>query len=349
MRIKDFTYELPPDRIAQTPAEPRDASRLLVLRGAEGWEDARFLDLPRYLEPGDLLVVNDTRVLPARLLGRKPTGGKAEVLLLTRLGEGRWEALVRAAKPAREGTSVAVADGRVEVEEALGEGRFRVRISAPGPVEAWLERVGQMPLPPYIRRDGADPRDRTWYQTVFSRPEKAGSAAAPTAGLHFTPRVLEALERKGVRIARITLHVGLGTFLPVRAERLDDHRMHAEWFEVPPETAAAVNAARDKGGRVVAVGTTATRVLEHAGRHGRVEPGSGWTDLFIRPGHRFRVVSGLVTNFHLPESTLLVLVCAFGGTERVLAAYRHAVEAGYRFYSYGDAMLLLPGGYYSGG
>ncbi len=343
MRIQDFTYDLPPERIAQYPAEPRDASRLLVVRrGAEGGvEDARFRDLPRYLEPGDVLVVNDTRVIPARLLGRKPTGGRVELLLLRREGAGVWEALSRASKPLRPGTGVVLGRARALVEEVLDGGRCRVRLEVPGDPDAWVERHGQMPLPPYIRRQTPDPRDRAWYQTVFARTDRSGSAAAPTAGLHFTSRVLEALRARGVDRVAVTLHVGLGTFQPVRTERLEDHRMHAEWFCVSREAAARVNRALDEGRRVVAVGTTVTRVLEHAGRTGRVEPGQGWTDLFIRPGHRFRVVSALVTNFHLPGSTLLVLVCAFGGRERVLDAYRHAVEAGYRFYSYGDAMLVL--------
>jgi len=343
VRVQDFTYDLPPDRIAQYPAEPRDASRLLVVRrGAEGGvEDARFRDLPRYLEPGDVLVVNDTRVIPARLLGRKPTGGRVELLLLRREGVGVWEALARASKPLRPGGEVRLGEARARVEEVLEGGRCRIRLEVPGDPDAWIERHGQMPLPPYIRRQAPDPRDRAWYQTVFARPDRSGSAAAPTAGLHFTARVLEELRARGVERVAVTLHVGLGTFQPVRTERLEDHRMHREWFCVPEETAARVNRALGEGRRVVAVGTTVTRVLEHAGRTGRVEPGRGWTDLFIRPGHRFRVVSALVTNFHLPASTLLVLVCAFGGRERILAAYRHAVEAGYRFYSYGDAMLVL--------
>ncbi|GAB4258325.1 MAG: tRNA preQ1(34) S-adenosylmethionine ribosyltransferase-isomerase QueA [Deferrisomatales bacterium] len=343
MRIADFSYELPPDRIAQTPAEPRDASRLLVVpRDGSPFRDAGFRELPEYLRPGDLLVANDTRVVPARLWGRKETGGRVELLLLTREGPDRWSALVRGAKRSRPGTRIDVAPQvRAEVTEVRGDGVYGVRLEAPGdPLEA-VEALGEMPLPPYIRREAPDPRDREWYQTLFARKEKAGSAAAPTAGLHFTPRVLEALDARGVERATVTLHVGLGTFLPVRAEHLDDHRMHREWFEVSLKAARAINQALEEGRRVVAVGTTTTRVLEHAARTGRVEAGVGWTDLFLRPGHRFRVVQGLLTNFHLPESTLLVLGCALGGTERVLAAYRHAVAAGYRFYSYGDAMLLV--------
>ncbi|MFU8857981.1 MAG: tRNA preQ1(34) S-adenosylmethionine ribosyltransferase-isomerase QueA [Deferrisomatales bacterium] len=353
MRPGDFTYRLPPERIAQTPAEPRDTSRLLVVRrGGEGADgrsvpggtrDGTFRDLPGLLEPGDLLVVNDTRVIPARLRGRKESGGRAEVLLLAREGPDRWEALVHSAKPSRPGTRVRLGEGAaaVEVLEGRGEGLYLVRLEAAGdPMEA-VESLGEVPLPPYIGRAAPDPRDREWYQTVFARPEARGSAAAPTAGLHFTPRVLADLEARGVRRVPVTLHVGLGTFLPLRAQRWQDHRMHREWYQVPEATAAAVNRALEEGRRVVAVGTTVTRVLEHCGAGGRVEPGSGWTRLFLRPGHDFRVVQGLVTNFHLPETTLLLLVCAFGGTERVLEAYRHAVEAGYRFYSYGDAMVIL--------
>ncbi len=343
MRTREFAYDLPQDRIAQTPVEPRDASRLLVVRREGGaWKDARFWDLPDLLEPGDLLVVNDTRVASARLRGRKESGGRAEVLLLAREGPDRWEALVRSSKRPRPGTRIGLGDGVwVEVREVRGEGLCGVRVDAPGdPMEA-VESLGEMPLPPYIRRPGPDVRDRAWYQTLFARPDGDGSAAAPTAGLHFTPEVLARLDAGGIQRAAVTLHVGLGTFLPMRAENLDEHRMHREWYRVSPETAAAVNRALDEGRRVVAVGTTVTRVLEHCGAAGRVEDGTGWTELFVRPGHRFRVIGGLLTNFHLPESTLLVLVSAFAGREHVLAAYRHAVQAGYRFYSYGDAMLVL--------
>lgn len=339
---RDYAYELPPDRIAQAPAEPRDASRLLVVRPSGGLEDAVFRDLPRHLVPGDLLVVNDTRVVPARLRGRKETGGRVEVLLLTRETPDRWEALVRASKRVGTGDRVVLGQGAgLRVVDRRGEGRYGVRLEAEGDPLQVVEALGEVPLPPYIRRDRPDPRDRDWYQTAFAHWEKAGSAAAPTAGLHFTPAVLGALAARGVERVPLTLHVGLGTFLPVRAESLDHHRMHREWFEVPPATASAVNRALAEGRRVVAVGTTTTRVLEHCGRGGTVEPGSGWTDLFLRPGHEFRVVGGLLTNFHLPASTLLVLVSAFGGRERILGAYAHAVRAGYRFYSYGDAMLIV--------
>jgi S-adenosylmethionine:tRNA ribosyltransferase-isomerase len=287
-------------------------------------------------------VVNDSRVLPARLRGRKESGGRVEVLLVSREGPDRWEALIHPSKRVRPDTRVELGHGAVvHVLEQRGGGPWGVRLETEGDPLAVIETLGEVPLPPYIRRDAPDPRDREWYQTLFARPEKSGSAAAPTAGLHFTPRVLEALAARSIERVAVTLHVGPGTFLPVRTENLDEHRMHPEAYEVTPGTAEAVNRALAGGRRVVAVGTTTTRVLEHAGRSGRLEHGTGQTDLFIRPGHRFQVVKGFVTNFHLPESTLLVLVCAFAGRERVLAAYRHAVKAGYRFYSYGDAMLIL--------
>ncbi|MBI5442149.1 MAG: tRNA preQ1(34) S-adenosylmethionine ribosyltransferase-isomerase QueA [Deltaproteobacteria bacterium] len=352
MNLKDFSYELPEERIAQAPAEPRDASRLLVLdRGSGELTDAQFRDLPRFLSPGDLLVANDTRVVPARLRGRKETGAKLEVLLLEREAQDRWEALVRPAKRVRPGTVLALAPGvALRVLEERGEGVCAVRLETdpselpegPVDVDRLLERLGEVPLPPYIRREGADERDRERYQTLFARAEKGGSAAAPTAGLHFTERVLGELRAAGIECVTITLHVGLGTFLPVRVEDVRGHRMHRERYELTPETADAVKRALSEGRRVVAVGTTAARVLEHCGREGALEPGTGWTELFLLPGHRFRIVGGLLTNFHLPESTLLMLACAFGGgTDRVLAAYRHAVAAGYRFYSYGDAMLMV--------
>ena len=343
MKLSNYHYPLPPERIAQIPAQPRDASRLLVLgRSAPRLEDRRFLDLPDLLVPGDLLVANDTRVIPARLLGRKDSGGRAEVLLLHRESHDCWEALVRSAKRSRPGTRITVGETlAVVVVEARGDGVYGVRLVADGDPVVAVEALGSMPLPPYIRRDAAEPRDREWYQTRFAAADKHGSAAAPTAGLHFSDAVLAALDERGVERATVTLHVGLGTFLPVRVEQLDAHRMHREWYEVPEATAVAVNRALDEGRRVVAVGTTTTRVLEHCAAGGRVQAGAGWTELFIRPGHDWNVVGGMVTNFHLPESTLLVLVAAFAGRERVLDAYRHAVDAGYRFYSYGDAMVIL--------
>lgn len=345
MKCSEFRYELPPELIAQVPVEPRDSSRLLVLGRASGEpRDARFLDLPGLLRPGDLLVVNDTRVVPARLRGVKDSGGKAEVLLLSREAPDRWEALVRSSKRTREGQCVHLRPcGRVRVLQSRGEGRYVVAVEADDgrdPLTV-VEQAGEVPLPPYIRRDVPDPRDRERYQTVYADSARAGSAAAPTAGLHFTSGVRAALAERGVEWASVTLHVGLGTFLPVRSDDLANHRMHAEPYWVSPEAASAVNRALEQGRRVVAVGTTSARVLEHCGASGRLEAGSGRTELFVVPGHEFRVVGGLLTNFHLPESTLLMLVSALAGRERVLAAYRHAVERGYRFYSYGDAMVIL--------
>ncbi|MFO0581890.1 MAG: tRNA preQ1(34) S-adenosylmethionine ribosyltransferase-isomerase QueA [Anaeromyxobacter sp.] len=345
MKISEFDFDLPEELIAQEPAARRDASRLLVLPPGGAPEHRAFLDLPGLLAPGDLLVTNDTRVIPARLVGTKPSGGKAELLLCEgldpeegRLGK-RWRALGQASKPIRAGTTLRFGDLEAKVLEAEGEGFFVVELSEGGAaLEAALERAGRIPLPPYVRRAPTD-ADRERYQTVFARVP--GSAAAPTAGLHFTPGALEALEARGVRRATVTLHVGPGTFLPVRGEDLDAHVMHAERYEVPEETARALEACRARGNRVVAVGTTTLRTLESAWRDGAVRAGPGRTTLFVRPGHAFRAVDALVTNFHLPRSTLLVLVCALGGKERVLAAYREAVARRYRFFSYGDAMLLL--------
>jgi len=345
LNVADFDYELPADRIAQEPAAERDASRLLTLDRASGETGhRRFLDLPDLARPGDLLVLNDTRVLRARLAGRKRTGGRVELLLLEPAGEDpdTWRCLVRASKPVRDGARIDLTGGAVAEVLGRDEDAWRVRLQAEGGTADVLERAGRTPLPPYIRRGEDDPRerlDRERYQTVFAR--SPGAVAAPTAGLHFTPRVLEALAGRDVRTAFLTLHTGEGTFLPVRSERVEEHRMHAERFEIPERTAEAVGAARSRGGRVIAVGTTVVRTLEaNASDDGSVRAGSGRCDLFIRPGHRFRVTDALLTNFHLPRSTLLMLVCAFAGTARVLEAYREAVRAGYRFYSYGDAMWI---------
>lgn len=339
--LAKFSYDLPPELIAQEPAQPRGSGRLLLFpRDGAPLQDLRFADFPTLLRPGDLLVVNDTRVLPARLFGQKPTGGRVELLLLAREGQREWEALVRASKGARPGTRVLLGGGaEVEILEARGDGIFTIRLHSEESPEETLERLGRMPLPPYIRRDEPRAEDREWYQTVFARGS-AGSAAAPTAGLHFTPDMVERIAALGVRTVNVTLDVGLGTFLPVRVDDLDRHEMHRERYHLPETTAAEVNKALDEGRRVVAVGTTATRVLEHCWLSGRVEPGEGFTTLFLRPGSRFHVVSALLTNFHLPESTLLMLVCAFAGTEATLAAYRHAVTERYRFFSYGDAMFI---------
>ncbi|HUG54395.1 MAG TPA: tRNA preQ1(34) S-adenosylmethionine ribosyltransferase-isomerase QueA [Vicinamibacteria bacterium] len=343
MRISDFDYELPPSAIAQEALEPRDAARLMRLpRSGEPATDHTFRDLPRLLRKGDLVVVNRSRVIPARLLGRRPGGGAAEVFLLKDLGDDRWQALVRPGRRLRPGHTVTIdADLAAVVEtEAVGnEGRRVVHLRARrGGVEDALLRTGHVPLPPSIRRQDR-PDDRTRYQTVYAR--ELGSVAAPTAGLHFTEELLGALAAAGVERAEVVLHVGPGTFRPVKADDVEDHRLEPEPFVVPEAAAAAVAATRARGGRVVAVGTTVVRVLEAAaGDDGAVAAGEGETALVVRPGHRFRVVDALVTNFHLPRSSLLLLVAAFAGRERILAAYAEAIRRGYRFYSYGDAMLL---------
>ena len=346
MELSDLDFELPEELIAQAPVEPRDASRLLVLPPGGGVpRHLRFADLPDLLSPGDLLVLNDSRVIPARLLGRKESGGRVEVLLVEPLPDvapgapARWKAMAQASKPIRVGARLDFDGLRAEVEGVAGEGFYQVRFDRDEPgLGRELERVGRLPLPPYIRRE-PDEADRDRYQTVVARAP--GSVAAPTAGLHFTAELLGRLDARGIALTTLTLHVGPGTFLPVRASRLEDHRMHAERYEVPEGAAAAFDAARARGGRVVAVGTTAVRTLESAFSGGSLRVGPGRTDIFIRPGHAFQAVDGLVTNFHLPRSTLLALVCAFGGAGPVLAAYRSAVEARYRFFSYGDAMAIL--------
>jgi len=335
---RDFHYELPPDLVAQTPAAERSASRLLQLDGVSGEvRDRRFADLPALLRPGDLVVLNDTRVIPARLLGRKATGGAVEILVERVLDDRLLLAHVRASKPPRPDSEVVIEGGpRLRVARRR-EDLFELECLGPETVGAILDRWGQVPLPPYIRRPpGPDDGDR--YQTVFARRD--GAVAAPTAGLHFDVPTLAALATQGVEVCYVTLHVGAGTFLPVRADRIEDHRMHSERLEVSAEVAEAVRATRARGGRVVAVGTTVVRALETASRGAAIGPFAGETDIFIYPGYRFRSVDALLTNFHLPESTLLMLVCAFAGTGVTLAAYRHAVAARYRFFSYGDAMLV---------
>jgi S-adenosylmethionine:tRNA ribosyltransferase-isomerase len=351
MRVDPLDYDLPEDLIAQEPAPRRDASRLLVLDRTRGQlAETTFAGLRDHLRPGDLLVLNDTRVLPARLHARKASGGRADLLLLARDGDGdprgeAWTCMISTGRGIRPGAVLAIAPGfDAEVLGEIAGGRVRVRLRAPaGGVEAAIRRHGVMPVPPYIRREPGDPReglDRERYQTVYAGPE--GAIAAPTAGLHFTDELLRDLEARGVTTARLTLHVGPGTFLPLRGERLEDHRLEPEAYRLPEETTAAVAACRARGGRVVAVGTTVTRALEHAARDGGgVAPGQGWCDLYIVPGHRFRVVDALLTNFHLPRTSLLALVAAFAGRDRVLAAYREAIRRRFRVYSYGDAMLVL--------
>jgi len=348
-RVADFDYDLPPDRIAQTPARPRDASRLLVLDRKTG-EIAhhRFRDLPDLLRPDDLVVLNDTRVVPAAFTARRATGGRIEGCFLRTLDDGGWEVLLSGGGRLREGETLRLVDARdrphaaVRLERRGEGGVWTVRPSEPVDAPALLSAVGRPPLPPYIRRGRDDPRtvaDRADYQTIYARRD--GAVAAPTAGLHFTRRVLDGLAARGIERTTVTLHVGLGTFQPVRAKRAEDHRMQEEFLEVSPQAAGAVTRARRRGRRVVAVGTTTVRALESvAGEDGTARPGRGWTDLFIYPPHAFRVVGAMVTNFHLPRTTLLMMVSAFAGRERVLAAYREAVRRGYRFYSYGDAMLI---------
>lgn len=341
MRLEDFDYELPPELIAQAPAESRTASRLLHLDGTTGaWTDGLFRDLPALTRPGDLFVLNDTRVIKARLTGRKASGGRVEVLIERVLGRDEAWAHVRASHAPREGSTLVLAGDAVEIRVMERRGDlFRVRFPSGASVFEWLERYGAVPLPPYIAHDaGAD--DERRYQTVYARAP--GAVAAPTAGLHFDEAMFDALRARGATLAYVTLHVGAGTFQPVRVSDLSRHEMHSEWYDVPQATVDAIAQARRDGGRVVAVGTTSLRALETAGA-GKLTAGYGETRLFIVPGYRFRVVDRLVTNFHLPKSTLLMLVAAFAGLEHVLAAYRHAVAARYRFFSYGDAMLIERG------
>lgn len=344
MDVAQYHFELPQELIAQTPIKDRTGSRLMVVdRKRQTWEHTRFPHLLDYLEAGDVLVLNDSRVRPARLIGvKEETGAKIELLLLKPLGEDRWEALVKPAKRVKEGTVVSFGGGRLRaVAEASTEvagGRvFRLEYEVDD-VESLFQELGQMPLPPYIHEQLDDPER---YQTVFSRV--IGSAAAPTAGLHFTPELLEQAQQKGVKLAFVTLHVGLGTFRPVTVERVEDHHMHAEYYELSQETADLINEAKRQGKRVIAVGTTSVRTLETvASRHaGEVRADSGWTNIFIYPGYVYQVVDGLVTNFHLPQSTLLMLVSAFATRELIMKAYEEAVKERYRFFSFGDAMLII--------
>ena len=340
MKTSYFYYDLPQELIAQTPMEKRDGSRLMTLDRRTGETGHRhFYDLPSLLRPGDCLIMNDSRVLPARLLGRRlPGGGACEVLLLTDKGENVWECLVRPGRKLRAGARMTFGDGSLtaEVAEELADGNRLVRFAYEGIFLEVLERLGKMPLPPYIKEEL---QDQERYQTVYSKV--LGSAAAPTAGLHFTPELLRELESKGVNLGYVTLHVGLGTFRPVKEEAIEDHDMHSEFCTVPPETAELINRTKAAGGRVICVGTTSCRTLESwAGEDGHMEARSGWTNIYLYPGSRFKVMDGLVTNFHLPESTLIMLVSAFAGREAVLAAYREAVKERYRFFSFGDAMFL---------
>ena len=340
MNTSDFHFDLPPELIAQTPLERRDASRLMTLdKNHNIRKHLCFTDLPGLLRPGDCLVVNDSRVLPARLYGLTNSGAAVETLLLSDRGDGLWTCLTKPGKKTRTGTHLTYGDGLLTgvVEGETPDGERLIRFSYDGIFLEILDRLGEMPLPPYIKMRLDDPER---YQTVYAKTP--GSAAAPTAGLHFTPELLDTLRATGVDIQAITLHVGLGTFRPVKVEDIASHRMHAEYAVISRETAEAVNAARDAGGRVISVGTTTCRTLESfAGADGRLSPCAGFTDIFITPGYRFCAIDGLVTNFHLPCSTLIMLVSALAGREFVLESYREAVEKRYRFFSFGDAMVIL--------
>lgn len=341
MQRTDFFYDLPQELIAQTPIEPRDHSRLLKLSRADGsLSDGRFDDILEALRPGDCLVLNDSRVLPARLYGqRKSTGAAVELLLLNPHGNDTWEVLAGPGRKAKPGFVLTFGEGALEAEvlDVTPEGNRIVRFSYDGNFYELLDRIGQMPLPHYIT-ERLENSER--YQTVYAR--ERGSAAAPTAGLHFTPELLERVRQKGVDIAFVTLHVGLGTFRPVKVDTITEHKMHAEHYELTAENAEKINRAKKSGGRVIAVGTTSCRTLESIGMiDGEIHPQEGWTDIFIYPGYTFQVLDGLITNFHLPESTLIMLVSAFAGYEHTMNAYRHAVAKRYRFFSFGDAMFII--------
>ncbi len=340
LKKSDFYFDLPQELIAQDPLEDRSASRLLVLNRETGTvEHHMFKEITNYLRPGDCLVLNNTKVIPARLLGTKAdTGAAIEVLLLKRRDNDVWETLVKPGKKARPGAKIVFGDGclRAEVLDVVEEGNRLIRFDYEGIFEEVLDCLGEMPLPPYITHKL---QDKNRYQTVYAKYE--GSAAAPTAGLHFTEELLAQIEEMGVKIAYVTLHVGLGTFRPVKADNLSEHHMHSEHYQVTPETAELINRTKESGGRVICVGTTSCRTVESAAdENGRVQPGCGDTEIFIYPGYRFKVLDCLITNFHLPESTLVMLVSALAGREQVLAAYQEAVEERYRFFSFGDAMFI---------
>lgn len=341
MKLSDFNYELPEQLIAQDPLTQRDLSRLLALDKKSGmYQHKNFRDLPSFLRPGDCLTLNDTRVLPARLIGQRiGREGTIEILLLKRIEADIWETLVKPGKKMKIGARAEFGGGILigEVVDIVEEGNRLIRFEYSGIFEEALDQLGQMPLPPYIKHQL---EDKERYQTVYAKHN--GSAAAPTAGLHFTEELLTSIAQMGVDIAYVTLHVGLGTFRPVKVDNILDHHMHAEYYEIDRENAEKINAAKKNGGRIIAVGTTSCRTLESAcDEDGIIKPHSGWTDIFIYPGYRFKAIDGLVTNFHLPQSTLLMLVSALAGRERILAAYKEAVKEQYRFFSFGDAMLIL--------
>lgn len=339
MKTSDFYFDLPEAQIAQVPLQDRTSSRLMVLDKQTGeTKHQHFYDIIEYLNEGDCLVLNNTRVIPARLFGVRPTGGKVEFLLLTRKDEKRWEVLVKPGKKARPGDEIIFGDGilKAVVEEVIEDGNRIVRFEYDGIFEEVLDRLGEMPLPPYIHEKL---EDKERYQTVYSKHE--GSAAAPTAGLHFTKELLEKIQAKGVKIAYVTLHVGLGTFRPVKVDDVLNHEMHSEFYQIDEENAQIINEVKKAGGRIIPVGTTSTRTLEsNADENGMVSARSGWTNIFIYPGYEFKCIDALITNFHLPESTLIMLVSALAGKEHTLAAYNEAVKEGYRFFSFGDAMFI---------
>ncbi len=341
MNLHDFYYELPQELIAQDPLQDRASSRLLLLDKKTGKTEHRiFKEITEYLHPGDCLVVNDTKVIPARLIGNKVgTDGKIEVLLLKRKEDNVWETLVKPGKKARPGAKISFGGGLLcaEVLDVVEDGNRLIRFSYEGIFEEILDQLGQMPLPPYITHQL---EDKNRYQTVYAKHD--GSAAAPTAGLHFTPELLDDIRKKGVKIAHVTLHVGLGTFRPVKVENILEHHMHSEYYVVEEDQAKLINETKKHGGRIIAVGTTSCRTLESAtGADGVLKAGSGWTDIFIYPGYQFKLIDCLITNFHLPESTLLMLVSALAGREKIMAAYAEAVKERYRFFSFGDAMMIL--------
>lgn len=338
MKLTDFSYELPKELIAQHPAEPRDHARLMLYdRKTGAVEHKHFYDLVDELRAGDVLVFNDSKVIPARLYGKRvPTGGKVEVLLLTPVGEDRWEVLVKPGKKALPGTTIEFPGGmQAEVLDRTDFGGRVVHFTYDGVFDDIIDKIGEMPLPPYIHEKMEDPNE---YQTVYAR--ERGSAAAPTAGLHFTDELLQKIRDKGVEEVFVTLHVGLGTFRPVEEENIEDHQMHSEFYSITPEAADAINRTKAEGRRIIAVGTTSIRTLESAGMTGKLKAGSGWTNIFIYPGFTFHIVDALVTNFHLPESTLLMLISALSTREQILHAYEIAVKEKYRFFSFGDAMFI---------
>lgn len=344
MLLSEFDYELPKHLVAAFPVAERDHSRLMVLdRGREEVECCRFFDIGKFLKEDDLLVLNDTRVIPSRIMGVRPTGAKVEALLLEEREEGRWEGLLNARGRVKEGDRISFESGALHAKvRRLGGGLWEFSFEEKG-VFRLLEACGRAPVPPYIHhwrdRDSFREMDRDRYQTVYA--QKEGAVAAPTAGLHFTWGLLKSLEAKGIRVTCVTLHVGWGTFQVIREESVESHKMHREYFHLSPSAVEAVETARSKGGRVVAVGTTSVRVLESAAKNRILVPSEGWTDLYIYPGFQFQAVDAMITNFHLPKSSLLILVCAFGGRERILRTYKKAIAEKFRFYSYGDAMLIL--------